>query len=82
MQFFNQHSFVISAILIVGLTAIALLHDGVRRKDLIALGALGFFFAGAFLVLRPGPSTLKEIAAVEAALASGRPTLIEFQSNY
>ncbi len=82
MRYFNQHSFAISAIIIIGLAAIALLHDGVGRKDLIALGVLVLAFAGVFLVFRPGPSTLTEAASVEAALTSGKPTLVEFQSNY
>ena len=68
MRYFNQHSFALSAIVIIGLAAIALLYDGVKRKDLIALGALSLAFGGVFLILRPGPSTLTETAAVEAAL--------------
>ncbi|MBI3360357.1 MAG: hypothetical protein HY023_04530 [Chloroflexi bacterium] len=82
MRYFNQHSFAISTIVIIGLAALALLYDGVKRRDLIALGALVLAFGGTFLFLRPGPSTVTEAAAVEAAIKSGRPTLIEFQSNY
>ena len=82
MNYFNQHSFTMIALLVHVIFAIVILRNGIRFLDLVALTAMASVFGISWLLLRPGPSTLTEADAVEAALATGVPTLIEFQSEY
>ena len=82
MTYINQHSFVLSVLLVQTVFAIIILRDGVRLLDMVALAVMTTAFGLSWLLLRPGPSTLMEMDAVEATLASGKPTLMEFQSEY
>ncbi len=82
MLFINRYSFLITAVVVLGVTAAVLLRDGLSRRDGLALAAIAGAFILSWLFIRPGPSTLAQTAAVEAALRSGQPTLIEFQSGY
>jgi hypothetical protein len=82
MQFINQNSFtIISGVIWLGL-AVFLLRDGVTVQDVIALAALAAGIGLAFWFLRPGPSTLDETEQVMARIGTGKPVLLEFQSNY
>ncbi len=49
---------------------------------IVALAAIAGAFIFSWLLIRPGPSTLADVSQVEAALHSGSPTLVEFQSPY
>ncbi len=81
-QWINQHSFVLAAVAaLFALTAI-LLRDGVRRSDLVAIGALVLGLALAYALLGPGRSTEREVSAVHAQVGQGQPVLLEFQSPY
>ena len=80
--FFNHHSFVIMALVLWGSSALLLLRDGVTRRDVLALAALGAAFGVAWLILRPGQSTFRETAQAEAAIGQGQPVLAEFYSEY
>ena len=82
MQFFNQNSFVLMALVFWLGLAVLLLRDGVQMNDVIALAALAAGFGLAFWFLRPGPSTLNETEQVMARIGKGKPVLLEFQSNY
>jgi hypothetical protein len=82
MQFFNQNSFVLMAVVIELGLAVFLLRDGVKMNDVIALAALAAGFGLAFWFLRPGPSTSDETEQVMARIGDGKPVLLEFQSNY
>ena len=82
MTYINQYSFTLTAVLVQAVIAIILLRDGVRGLDLVALAGIATAFCLTWLLLRPGQSTLTEVDAVEEALASGKPTLLEFQSEY
>jgi hypothetical protein len=82
MNYFNQHSFTLSAIIVYAVVAVTLLRDGVRFFDVVALVVMASAFGLSWLLLRPGPSTLTKMDAVEAGLAAGQPTLLEFQSEY
>lgn len=82
MQFFNQNSFVLMAVVFWLGLAVFLLRDGVQMNDIIALAALAAGFGLAFWFLRPGPSTLDETEQVMARIGDGKPVLLEFQSNY
>ena len=82
MNYFNQHSFTLSAIIVYAVVAVILLRDGVRILDVVALAAMASALSLSWLLLRPGPSTLTEVDAVEVRLAARKPTLLEFQSEY
>ncbi len=79
---YYQHLFTLIALIVLTAFALVLLRDGVRVLDLVALVAVASAFGLSWLLVRPDPSTLKETAAVKAALASGKPTLLEFQLDY
>ncbi len=81
-SFFNQHSFVISALALWGGLALLLLRDGFTRRDALALSVVGAGLAFAWFALRPGPSAYQETAQVEAVVGQGQPVLVEFYSNY
>lgn len=78
----NQHSFILTAILVLCIVAIVLFRDGVKALDFVALIAVASTFCFSWLLFRPGPSTFAVVDSVEKALESGKPTLLEFQSNY
>jgi hypothetical protein len=82
MKIINQYSFVLVGLVVwLGLAAY-LLRDGVKTTDILALAALAAGFGLAFWLLRPGPSTLDETEQVMAQIGSGKPVLLEFQSNF
>jgi len=83
-QFINRHSFVISALILWGVLALALVRPGPRgrRRGLLALAAASAVLAGVWLALRSGPGTMTEAAQVEAVVGQGQPVLVEFYSDY
>lgn len=82
MAFFNQHSFTIAGIVIVIIAGVLLFRNGAQSNDFIVLGALTLGLVVAFLLFRPGESTVLESEEVAAQIAKGQPVLLEFQSNY
>jgi hypothetical protein len=76
----NQHSFLLAGAAAMVLLAAALLRDGYRPGDSLALGALTLGLALAYFLLRPGGASLAEDARQE--IGRGTPVLIEFQSPY
>ena len=82
MNYVNQHSFTLSALIIYVVVTILLVRDGIRVLDVIALAAMAGVLLLSWLLLRPGPSTLTRLDDFQEALASAEPTLIEFQSEY
>lgn len=82
MAFFNQHSFTISALVVLLVLAALLLRDGVQANDLIILGAMILGFTLAFFFFRPGDSTFNLVEDVEDHIGKDLPVLLEFQSNY
>lgn len=86
LQFFNQHSFFLLPTLLLALAAGILLW---RRARLLWWGAWGLALVGvvAFALVNRVPQTatvkLDTAADIRAAIASaGKPTLVEFYSNY
>ena len=84
-QLLNQHSFLLLAggMLAVGLMVLLVARRRIGRRarwiGLLALVAL----AGAFAVMRTAaPSAYASAADVQRAVSSGRPTLVEFYSDY
>lgn len=80
---FNQYSYLTFTVLGTLLLLFILWRSRVRwwRIGLVGL-ALAVAIAAGWLVLRPGSSDVDSVAAAEQVLSSGKPTLIEFYSNY
>jgi len=78
----NQFSFVFGSLFLVALVALLGLRGGVSPRGLLALGVTVLAVLGVWLLVRTGSSTYAQVAQVEAILAGGQPTLVEFYSNY
>ena len=82
MTFINQRSFIISGISIPLIIALTLFRDGINLLDtILVLGSMAVFISIG-LFLKPTSSVLTTTDPVTTALASGKPTLIEYQSEY
>lgn len=82
LQLLNQHSYLITALLVFLIAGGFLLRwRGGLPGALLTLALTGLLVGGYFL-LRPGQSTIQDAAEFEAALASGQPVLLELYSNY
>ena len=82
MNYFNHHSFTVSALIVFVVVTILLLRDGIQFLDLVALATMASVFVFSWVLLRPGSSTLTTLDDFEEVLFFGEPTLIEFQSEY
>ena len=82
MTFINQYSFLIVAIATILLLGFYLLRKRIEGSNFIAIGALIFGILLAFFLLRPGSSSSQETEDVLTQIGSGRPVLLQFQSNY
>ena len=81
-QFFNQHSFLLTGSFVLFITAIVLFRRHARKGWLI-WGGLAVVLGAGWLVLRTGAGLqLNSVEDYEAAVKTGRPTLVEFFSNY
>jgi hypothetical protein len=82
LHFFNEHSFLIAGLTALALLAIILLTRHTPRGGLIWIGAAIVVGAG-WLLLRTGSGLqFNSVDQYEAAVSSGRPTLVEFYSDY
>jgi hypothetical protein len=82
MTFINQRSFIISGISVPLIIALTLFRDGISLLDtILVLGSIVVFIC-IRLLLKPTSSSLTTTDAVKTALDSGKPTLIEYQSEY
>lgn len=81
--FFNQYSYILISAGVLILTALVLRHTLASRKAVSAalLSLLALSVAGFFL-LRPGAGDVDSVTAAEATLRNGKPTFLEFFSNY
>ena len=81
IQFINHYSYAIAA-------ALALFVIGqwaLQRRTARSLGALvlaAVLLVGVDLAFRPGDPSVAAAAEFDRLLADGRPTLVEFYSNY
>lgn len=84
MSFFNQYSYpLISVALVAG--SFLLLWRGLRVRRAILIGVqtiLIVVLVAGFLLLRPGASTVDSVASAESLIGNGKPTFVEFFSNY
>ena len=82
MSFINQNSFTIIAVTAVSLLVYFLSRKGFEGSNFTLIGALIIGLVFAFLILKPGPSTLQYSEDLFTQIGSGQPVLLEFQSNY
>ena len=81
IAFVNHYSYAIAAVLVLA----AVGWSAFGRRTPRALAAFALFAAllvGAGLAFRPGDPSVAAAAEFDRALAEGRPTLVEFYSNY
>ena len=82
MTFINQRSYIISGILVPLIIAFTLFRDFISLLDsILVLGSIAAFVS-IRLLLKPTSSALTTTDAVKLALDSGKPTLVEYQSEY
>jgi thiol-disulfide isomerase/thioredoxin len=80
---FNQYSYVIFSICGLLLVILILRRRGVRREIIAGLSiAFAAIAITGFIVLRPGEGDVRELRDAQAMLVNGRPTFVEFFSNY
>jgi hypothetical protein len=81
LSFVNVNSFaILGTAALVGLALLLRLLRAPRRAWLLCI-VLALALIAANLSLRTGDSSLSTSAQVEAALRSGKPTLLEFYSD-
>jgi hypothetical protein len=82
-QLANQNSFVLAAVAVLGGALIALIATRARRVVWLAWVIAVLIAAGLNLAMRTvPPRAFGSVAEVQQALSSGKPTLVEFYSNY
>lgn len=77
-QLVNQNSYAIGAAVLLGWVGYELFRRRVEPRSLFVFAAFAAILIAPPLYLRAGRG---EIAALDAALASGRPTLVEVYSD-
>ncbi|HLV33498.1 MAG TPA: thioredoxin domain-containing protein [Spirillospora sp.] len=79
----NQYSYIVISLAILSASVILLWRYGIDRRIVAGVALfLATFSAAGLLLLRPGISDIDSVSSAQAALRNGKPTLIEFFSNY
>ena len=83
MNILNQFSYVIISMVVI-VASLLLLRRAKASQQLMAMVAvvLVTFSLVGFLLLRPGSSDVDSAAAAQAIIQNGKPTMLEFFSNY
>lgn len=84
MNIFNQFSYpIISVLLLLGTFWLlrTILKQSLRRTIPVLLGIAALALTG-FIILRPGNNNIDSLEDIEFVLENGKPTFIEFFSNY
>jgi hypothetical protein len=82
-QFFNQHSFLLAASVLLGGGLVVLIARRARRALWFAWFAAAVIAIGVFVALRTAaPRAFETVADVQRAVSSGTPTLVEFYSDF
>lgn len=82
-QFFNQHSFLLVASVLLGGGLVVLIARRARRALWLAWFAAAVIAIGVFVALRTAaPRAFETVADVQRAVSSGTPTLVEFYSDF
>ncbi len=83
MPIFNQYSYILISLAVVLVSIMLLWRYAVDRR-IIAAAAISFValsFTG-YLLLRPGSSDVDSVRQAQVTLQNGKPTFLEFFSNY
>ncbi len=82
-RIFNQYSYVVISLVVLVAVILVLRYflTNWRVISTAVTGLLILMIAG-FLLLRPGFSDVDSMSAAEAMIRNGRPTFMEFFSNY
>ncbi len=80
---FNQYSYILISLIVIVASIGLLLRYAVDRRVIAGTAAALILLstAGHFL-LRPGNSDVNSVSAAQSTLRNGKPTMIEFFSNY
>jgi len=82
-QLLNQNSFLLGGVLVLGGWWVVLIVRRARRYAWLIWAAAVAIVVGFNLAARTTPErTFESVADVQTAIASGKPTLVEFYSNY
>lgn len=80
---FNQYSYIVISLIVIAASVGLLLRYAVdRRVIVVTASALIALSLAGHVLLRPGFSDVNSVSAAQATLRNGKPTLIEFFSNY
>lgn len=83
MDILNQYSyFFIGLGIVVGITLVLRYFDISRRIISAAVVGLVVLILMGFLLLRPGTNDIQDVASARDLIQNGRPTMLEFFSNY
>ena len=82
MRIFNQYSFLVAAVFLIGLLAVLANRARAKQGAFLALALVAVSILIAWYFLRPTPSVLADAAEIQAQIGSGIPVLLEFQSPY
>lgn len=82
-RIFNQYSYVVISLVVLAATILVLRYflTNWRIISTAVIGLLVLIIAG-FLLLRPGFSDVDNLSLAEAMIQNGKPTFMEFFSNY
>lgn len=81
MTFLNHYSYALASALLLLAAGAWAFHQ--RTRGALAMLALAaVLLVGVDLAFRPGEPSVVDAAQLEAVLAEGRPTLVEFYSNF
>ncbi|MBI5666578.1 MAG: hypothetical protein HZC41_01100 [Chloroflexi bacterium] len=82
-QVFNQYSYLfLSAGLALALLVLLRWRRVRWPLTLLGVAVLILLAGGVWLLVRPGSSDVSELSMAEATLGNGKPTFLEFFSNY
>jgi thiol-disulfide isomerase/thioredoxin len=82
-QIFNQYSYLLISLFVIVVTMLVLWRSGVRRRVFAGtVAAFVVFAVSGYLLLRPGISDVDSVAQAQATINNGKPTFLEFFSNY
>ena len=83
MQILNQFSYVIISAIVLLASIVLMRRYGINRRLMSAVvGALVVFSLSSFFLLRPGVSDVDSASSMRTMIENGKPTLLEFFSNY
>jgi len=82
-QWFNQNSFLVTAVVVLSGSFLALIARRARRRAWLAWIVGAAAAAGVFFTTRTAaPQTFDTADDVQRAVSAGTPTLVEFYSDY